>query len=56
MIQDLISFINDLRKPYHELILHFDVNKFFSSLECGISKLTQQSNMIDPFLPNMEVI
>ena len=39
MIDDLITFINDLKKTENDIILMIDANEGFSELNSGISEL-----------------
>ena len=56
MIEDLIIFTNELISPNHGLILLVDSNEAFISSECGLSKITQKTNLTDPIFKNMVAI
>ena len=48
MIQDLITFINNLKKRSYEIFLAIDADEVFVSDDEGITKLVQSTVIVDP--------
>ena len=48
MVNNLIEFINNLRKRGHEIILPIDANKAFISGYDDITKIVQHTSLLDP--------
>ena len=47
MIQDLITFINNLKKRSYEIVLAIDADEVFASGDGGITKLLQNTAIVD---------
>lgn len=54
-IKDLIAFINDRRRPNHDIILNLDANEVMGEESQGISRLMRECALVDLLdIPNLE--